>query len=75
VIPYDLALAACDADIARRARTLWAVARRYQMQVDAFAAAGQPPPPPPSQLAGRVRVASNGTVEFLNPADAQLAAD
>jgi hypothetical protein len=58
---------AASADIERRRKSVWAAARRYQMSVDAYRAAGQPPPPPRPELAGLVRVTPSGTVEPIDP--------
>lgn len=66
-MPYEQALKACDADIARLRKSIWAAMRRYQMQVDSFQAAGQPPPPPPRELAGLVHVTASGAVEPIDP--------
>lgn len=70
---HDQARDAMLADLERLRRSLWALARRYQLQIDAFLIAGQPVPAPPPALAGRVR-ASGGIVEFINPDDAALPA-
>jgi len=71
MIPYDQAHTAMLTDLEHLRSSLWARARRYQMQIDAFHTANQPPPPPPPELAGRIRV-TGGIVEFINPTDAHI---
>jgi hypothetical protein len=66
-MPCELALAAAEADIKRRAGSVWAAMRRYQMAADSFRAAGQPPPPPPRELVGLVYVTPEGAVEPADP--------
>jgi hypothetical protein len=59
----EQARAECQASIAALAASTWALARRYQTQVDAWLQAGQPVPPPPRELEGKVTVI-DGRVEI-----------